>query len=61
MLRNVVWHQVNPATPTSSTSVAEFNSSLVVNTSDALVHDNTLPDSHLEPFDAAKTRDMHDG
>ena len=28
---------------------------------DALVHDNTLPDSHLEPFDAAKTRNLHDG
>ena len=28
---------------------------------DALVHDNTLPNSHLEPFDAAKTQDLHDG
>ncbi|MGC1717510.1 MAG: hypothetical protein WA746_00860 [Isosphaeraceae bacterium] len=27
----------------------------------ALVHDNTLPDFHLEPFDAAKTRDLHNG
>ena len=33
MLRNAISHHVNPATPTSATSVAEFNSSLVVNTS----------------------------
>ncbi len=33
LLRNAVWHQVNAATPSLSTSVAEFNSSLVVNTS----------------------------
>jgi len=58
MFRNAGWHQVNPATPTSSTSVAEFNSSLVVT---PWFHDNTLPDFHLEPFDAAKTRDLHNG
>jgi len=33
MLRNAVWDQVNPATPASSASVAEFDWSLVVNTS----------------------------
>ena len=33
VLRNAISHHVNPATQTSSTSVAELNSSLVVNTS----------------------------